>query len=80
MRLTDLQLNKNPSVALDWSTNYLHASKSELPVQCFNSYIFIQLLFIIEYVLSVYYINFVLPESVFSGRTLSIKGEGGPAR
>lgn len=52
MRLTGLQLSIHPSVVLDWSKNYLHAGKSELTVQCFNSYILIQLLFILEYVLS----------------------------
>lgn len=53
MRLTGLQLSIHASVVLEWSTNYLHASKSKLPVQCFNSYILLQLLFILEYMLSV---------------------------
>lgn len=79
-RLSVLQLNIHPRVALGWSTNYLHTSKSELPVHYFNSYSFIQLLFIIEYMLSVYYINFVLPKRVHSGRAPSTKEGGGPAR
>lgn len=46
--LPGLQINIHPRVVLDWCTNYLHTSKSEFPVQCFNSCISIQLPVIIE--------------------------------
>lgn len=46
--LPGLQINIHPRVALDWCTNHLHASKSEFPVQCFNSCISILLVVIIE--------------------------------
>lgn len=41
--LPGLQINIHPRIVLDWCTNYLHASKSESPGQCFNSCISNQL-------------------------------------